>query len=401
MQHQNKTVVLGVTGGIAAYKAADLTSRLVKLGISVYVIMTQNATQFIAPLVFETLSSHPVVVDMFAREAPWEVEHISLAKRADVFLIAPATANVIAKMAHGIADDMLTSTVLATQAPVLVAPAMNTNMYNNPATQDNIALLQARGMHFVGPGYGKLAEGTYGIGRLIENETIVDEVERLLYASKDLSGKKVMVTAGPTREEIDPVRYISNHASGKMGYELAKAAKLRGADVLLITGPSNERAMHGIDVVNVVSTHDLYEACTHFFPNMDIAIMAAAPADFTPEHVATQKIKKVPGQNGVTLDFVNTQDVAATLGHMKTQGQMLTIFAAETQNLIENAKRKLFAKHADMVVLNDVSIPGSGFNSNQNTVTVVTAKGEKPYDIMDKDALAHVLLNEIIAHYRR
>ena len=392
MSLEGKNVVLGVTGGIAAYKACELTSRLRKAGAQVYVIMTKNATEFVGPLTFETLSSHPAVTDTFARPDTWEVEHIALAKRADVFVIAPATANILAKMAHGIADDMLSTTVLATRAPVLAAPAMNTGMWENIATRENVALLKKRGVRFVGPEGGFLACGDSGVGRMSEPKEIFDEIESILNPKRDMEGLRVLVTAGPTQEKIDPVRYISNRSSGKMGYAIAEAAAERGAKVTLVTGPTRLEIPRGVTGVPITSTQDLFDEMTARCQEADIVIQAAAPADFTPAQVAEQKIKK-HGDGDMTLLLRQTPDVAAQVGRLKHEGQVLVGFAAETNDVLENAQGKLKKKNLDMIVANDVTSPGAGFDVDTNIVTFVTAAGMETLPCLPKKQVAQELLD--------
>ena len=395
MTLEGKNVVLGVTGGIAAYKACELTSRLRKAGAQVYVIMTKNACQFVAPLTFETLSNHPVVTDTFARPDTWEVEHIALAKRADVFVIAPATANILAKMAHGIADDMLSTTVLATRAPVLVAPAMNTGMWENIVTRENVKTLQARGVQFIGPEGGFLACGDSGAGRMSEPKDIFDAIESILCPKRDLEGLSVLVTAGPTQEKIDPVRYISNRSSGKMGYAIAEAAAKRGAKVTLVSGPVKLETPQGVGRVDILSTQDLYDQMTARCPQMDVVIQAAAPADFTPAVVADQKIKK-HGDGDLTLTLRQTPDVAAQVGRLKKPDQVLVGFAAETNDVLENAEGKLRKKNLDMIVANDVTAPGAGFDVDTNIVTFVTAKGKETLPCLPKTQVAEELLDRVL-----
>ena len=392
---EGKTVVLGVTGGIAAYKACELTSRLRKAGAQVYVIMTKNACQFVAPLTFETLSNHPVVTDTFARPSTWEVEHIALAKRADVFVIAPATANILAKMAHGIADDMLSTTVLATRAPILAAPAMNTGMWENAATQENVKLLSARGVRFVGPEGGFLACGDTGAGRMSEPAQIFDAIAETLAPWQDMRGLRVVVTAGPTVEKIDPVRYISNRSSGKMGYAIAEAAARRGADVTLVSGPTRLEIPQGAKAVSIQSTQDLLEAMTACCPDADVVIQAAAPADFTPAAVADQKIKK-QGDGDLVLTLHQTPDVAAYVGKMKHAGQTLVGFAAETNDVLQNAEGKLAKKNLDMIVANDVTAPGAGFDVDTNIVTFVTRNGQETLPCLPKKLVADELLDRVM-----
>lgn len=389
-----KTVILGVTGGIAAYKAAEITSRLTKLGAQVYVIMTAHARAFVEPLTFETLSNHPVACDLFARPETWEVEHIALAKRADAFLIAPATANVLGKMACGIADDMLTTTVMATRAPVLVAPAMNTGMWENAAVRRNLATLAERGVEIIGPESGRLACGDEGAGRLAQAEAIVERICARLCVKQDFAGKRVLITAGPTREPLDPVRYISNRSSGKTGYTLAEAALARGAEVTLLTGPVSLLPPAGANVRRFATTLELYDLMKALAPEQDVLIQAAAPGDFRAERIAPGKLKK-QDDDPLTLRLVQNPDVAAAVGEDKKPSQVVVIFAAETEHLTKNAREKLLRKHADLVVANDVTAPGAGFDVDTNIVTLVTHHGEVTLPKMTKGALAHRILDEI------
>ena len=395
MTLEGKNVVLGVTGGIAAYKACELTSRLRKAGAQVYVIMTENACNFVAPLTFETLSNHPAVTDTFARPDTWEVEHIALAKRADVFVIAPATANILAKMAHGIADDMLSTTVLATHAPIIVAPAMNTGMWDSIATRENVKTLESRGVRFVGPEGGFLACGDTGAGRMSEPKEIFNAIADILCPRRDLEGLRVLVTAGPTQEKIDPVRYISNRSSGKMGYAIAEAAAQRGAKVTLVTGPVKLSPPRDVETVSILSTQDLYDVMTVRCPDMDIVIQAAAPADFTPAHAAEQKIKK-QGDGDLVITLKQTPDVAAQVGKLKKPGQTLVGFAAETNDVLENAQGKLKKKNLDMIVANDVTAAGAGFDVDTNIVTFVTSKGKETLPCLPKRQVADELLDRVI-----
>ena len=389
-----KCVVLGVTGSIAAYKACDVVSRLRKQNVDVHVILTRAGAEIITPLALETMSANPVVVDMFHRETPWEVEHIALAKRADVFLVAPATANFLGKAAHGIADDMLTTTILATHAPVLVAPAMNVNMYENPAVQENIAALKTRGWHFIEPDAGILACGDVGKGRLAEPEAIVSAVMALLFPRRDLAGKHVLVSAGPTQEKIDPVRYITNRSSGKMGYAVAEAAAARGACVTLVSGPVSLPVPEGVERVSVVSSADMFEAVHAAFGACDVLVMAAAPADFTPATAAEQKIKK-NGREGITLELSATRDILKSIGERK-ENQRVMGFAAETEHLAENAAKKLSAKNLDMIAANDVTAAGAGFAVDTNAVTLYKRDGSAEHSgIMTKRALADWLLDRL------
>ena len=385
-------VVLGVTGGIAAYKSAEIASQLKKQGHDVYVIMTKHATEFIAPLTFETLTNHPVVVDMFTRETPWEVEHIALAKRADVFLVAPASANFLGKYANGIADDMLTTTVLATKAPVVLAPAMNTNMWSNAIVQKNVEALKSFGVSMVGPGSGYLACGDLGQGRMSEPEEIVEAVHDAL-AQKDLNGKRILVTAGPTRETVDPVRYITNHSSGKMGFAIARAAKRRGAAVTLIHGPVALPLPYGVEECAVISTQDMLEAVQDRFLDCDLLIMAAAPADFTMQEQSNRKIKKVDGQPMV-WQLKQTQDILGALSS-KRNGQVVVGFAAETNDVQSYAMDKLQRKRLNMIVANDVTQKGAGFGADTNIVTVVHEDGRIcPHDIAPKEEIADFILDQ-------
>lgn len=391
-----KTIVFGVTGGIAAYKSCEAVSRLKKLGATVCVIMTKNATEFVAPMTFETLSNQPCVVDTFARPERWEVEHVSLAKRADLFVIAPATANIMAKLAHGIADDMLSTTCLATRAPMLIAPAMNTGMWENAATQENLKILQARGMHFVGPEGGYLACGDVGAGRMSEPAQIVERCVQLLTAARDMQGLRVLVTAGPTCENIDPVRFITNRSSGKMGYALAEAALRRGAQVTLVTGPVSLTPPQGAQVEPVRTTEDLLQRMLALAPEQDIVIQAAAPADYRAQQIAPQKLKK-QGDGALTLTFVPTPDVAKAVGEGKHDGQILVGFAAETETAVENARKKLDSKHLDMIVANDVTQPGAGFDVDTNIATIITHQQAESLPIMTKKALADEILTRALA----
>ena len=382
-----KHVVLGVTGGIAAYKACEVVSRLRKLHAEVDVIMTENATKLVQPLTFETLSYRPVCVDTFSRTESWDVKHISLAQKADVMVVAPATANLIAKLAHGIADDMLSTTLLATKAPILLAPAMNTGMWTAQATQDNLKLLLSRGVKTVGPGSGFLACGDSGDGRMSEPEEIVEAIKAILCPVKDMEGLKVLVTAGPTVERIDPVRYLTNDSSGKMGYALAQAAQERGAEVTLLSGPVHIPAPAGVHVVPVTSTLSLYESMMERCQQQDIIVQAAAPADYRVEHTASQKIKKQDGQ-ALVLKLVENPDIAKAVGQRKLDGQILVGFAAETQNVLANAQKKLASKNLDLIVANDVTAAGAGFGVDTNIVTLVTADGVTALPKMSKHDVA-------------
>lgn len=395
MKLTGKEVVLGVTGGIAAYKTAEVVSRLRKLGANVHVIMTENATRFITPLTMETMSANPVVTDTFDRPATWEVEHIALAKRAQVFVIAPATANIMAKMACGIADDMLSTTVLATKAPILLAPAMNVGMWKAEVTQHNAETLKARGVRFVGPDAGFQACGDVGSGRMSEPVDIVAAIEDILCPRQDLQGLRVMVTAGGTRERLDPVRYLGNDSSGKMGFAIAAAAKARGAEVTLICGHTTATPPENIPLVHVESTCDLFDAVTSRAREMDVIIQAAAPADYRFANPSQQKMKKEAGKP-LVLELVENPDIAAAVGQAKQPGQVLIGFAAETENLLENARRKLDKKNLDMIVANDVTRPGAGFNVDTNIATLITRSGVVECPLQSKAALAETILDQVI-----
>ena len=387
-------IVMGVTGGIAAYKACEVVSRLKRLGYEVDVIMTENATRLVAPLTFETLSKRPVCVDTFTRTESWDVKHISLAQKADLFLVAPATANLMAKLACGIADDMLTTTLLATKAPILLAPAMNTGMWTADATQANLRTLQARGVHIVGPESGFLACGDTGAGRMSEPVQIVEAAEKLLHPRRDLEGLRVLVTAGPTLERIDPVRYLTNDSSGKMGYAIAAAAQARGASVTLVSGPVHLAAPTGVTLIPVISTQDLYDAMMAHCSSQDIIIQAAAPADYRPAVTAPEKLKKQDGQP-FTLTLVENPDVAKAVGEQKKPGQILVGFAAETEHLLENAQKKLGKKHLDMIVANDVTQAGAGFGVDTNIVTLITHDGASELPMLPKSEVAARILDKV------
>lgn len=390
-----KHVVLGVTGGIAAYKACEVVSRLRKLHAEVDVIMTENATKLVAPLTFETLSCRPVCVDTFTRTESWDVKHISLAQKADVMLVAPATANLMAKLAHGIADDMLSTTLLATKALVLLAPAMNTGMWTNAATQHNLQTLLARGVQTVGPASGHLACGDTGAGRMSEPCEIVEAVCKLLCPVQDMQGMRVLVTAGPTVERIDPVRYLTNDSSGKMGYAIAEAAQKRGAQVTLLSGPVHIPAPQGVRVVPVTSTMSLYEAMLAECDAQDAIVQAAAPADYRVAEVAPQKIKKQSGEN-LVLELIENPDIAKAVGERKRAGQVLVGFAAETQNVLKNAQGKLEKKHLDLIVANDVTAEGAGFGVDTNIVTLITKDGEQPLPKMTKREVADRIWDKVL-----
>lgn len=388
-----KTVILGVTGSIAAYKIANLTSMLVKLHADVYVLMTQNATNFIHPITFETLTNHKTLVDTFDRNFNYNIEHVSLAKKADLVLVAPASANLIGKIANGIADDMLTTTVMACKCKKLIAPAMNTQMYENPIVQDNLKKLEHYGMTVIEPEVGLLACKDVGAGKLPSEQTLMDHILQELRFEKDLTGKRVVVTAGPTRESIDPVRFISNHSTGKMGYAIANVAKQRGADVTLITGPVSLTPPPFVNVVNVVSAADMFEAVKEVSAEVEIVIKAAAVADYTPAVVADEKIKKQEGESSIPL--TRTTDILKWLGENRKEGQFLCGFSMETENLIENSKVKLAKKNIDMIVANSLRVEGAGFGVDTNVVTIITKDHEEELPQMSKDAVAGKILDAI------
>lgn len=387
-----KCVVVGVTGGIAAYKTCEVVSRLKKLHADVRVIMTKNATEFVSPLTFQSLSHNPVSVDTFANIQTWEIEHIALAQRADVFVIAPATANIIGKLACGIADDMLSTTVMATHAPVLIAPAMNTAMLENAATQQNMRTLSERGMRFIAPGTGMLACGTSGAGRMSEPSQIVDEIVRTLRPREDFAGLSVVVTAGPTAEPLDPVRYITNRSSGKMGYAIAEAAHARGAHVTLISGPTAIQPPKGVDFVRIGTTQELYDAVLGH-ADADVVIQAAAPADYRAREISPTKIKRTG--DSLMIELVPNPDIAAALGARKHPGQTLVGFAAETNNVIENAQGKLKRKALDLIVANDVTRAGAGFDVDTNIVTLIDGDGMKELPMMTKREVADGILDRV------
>ena len=391
---KGKTVVLGVCGGIAAYKAVDVVSRLVKLGATVHVIMTAAAVQFVAPLTFREISGQPVYTTMWEEPKLWNVEHIALARRADLFVIAPATANMIAKIANGIADDFLSTTVMATPAPVLLAPAMNTEMFQSAATQANLKTLESRGFKIMTPASGMLACGTEGIGRLPEPEAIVERIVAHFESGKSMKGIRLLVTAGGTREAIDPVRYIGNRSSGKMGYAIAAAAAERGAEVTLVSGPVALPTPAGVKRVSVESALEMREAVLAAFSNVDVVIKAAAVADYRPEVVSEQKIKK--NSANLTVELTKNPDILAELGKIKT-GQFLVGFAAETQELVANATEKLRRKNLDMLVANDVTLPGAGFESETNIVKLLSKDGRvEELPQMSKQSLAGLLLDRVM-----
>jgi phosphopantothenoylcysteine decarboxylase/phosphopantothenate--cysteine ligase len=390
-----KNIVLGVSGGIAAYKAVDVVSRLKKLGANVYVIMTKNSTEFVTPLTFQSLSQNYVVSDMFEDPKTWDVEHIALAKRADLFLIAPASANVIGKMANGIADDMLTTTVMATEAPVFLAPAMNTKMYENPIVQHNIALLKTYGYHFIAPESGRLACGDVGAGKLATPEDIVASVVAYFETDRPLLGKKVLVTAGPTQEPVDPVRYITNHSSGKMGFAIAAEAKKMGAEVILIAGPTHLPTPSGVKRIDIVTTEDMLLAVKSNLA-VDVIIKAAAPSDYRPEVYQNQKIKK--SSDALEMKLVKNPDILKSIKPL-IENQVLVGFAAETQEVEAYAQKKLQDKKLDFIIANDVTAEGAGFKKDTNIITIFEANGEKTsYDCMQKNEIAGIILEKVCVY---
>lgn len=398
MKREGKTVLLGVTGGIAAYKTAYVASGLKQKGYNVHVVMTENATKFVSPLTFETLTANRCVSDMWDRNFEYDVKHISLAKAADVVLIAPATANTIAKLAHGIADNMLTTTVLACTCPKIIAPAMNTAMFENPATQDNLNILRDYGYEVLEPTEGLLACGDEGKGKLPEPDALIACVEQAISHEKDMTGLKLLVTAGPTEESVDPVRFITNHSSGKMGYAIARMAARRGAEVTLVSGRTALPREPFVETVDVLSAQDMFDAVTSRAADMDIIIKAAAVADFTPANPADEKIKKGDLANPDTsLKLKATQDILAWLGQNRRDGQFLCGFAMETENLLENATAKLTKKNVDMICANSLRTEGAGFAGDTNIITLITKNGTKELPIMSKEDAADIILDEIMS----
>lgn len=391
---KNKCIVVGVTAGIAAYKICQLVSSLKKQGNEVHVIMTKEAEKFVTPLTFQTLSSQKVITDMFTVDYTPDVHHISLAKKADLFVVAPATANIIAKIAHGVADDMLTTTFLASTCPKMIVPAMNTNMLNNPITQDNIATCQKYGMHIMCSGAGYLACGDVGAGRLPEPEEIEDAIASLVETDRYLQGRHVVITAGATQEEIDPVRYITNHSTGKMGYALAKEARNAGAKVTLISGKTNLPQPYGVDVVNVISAADMRECVVNNFEKADVVIMSAAVADYTPIEKADHKIKKAEGDLSIALK--RTQDILLTIGKKKRENQVVIGFAMETENLLENAAKKLQEKNANYIIANSIREPGAGFGVDTNIVKIISPTSVEDLGLLSKDDTAKEILRHCL-----
>ena len=392
---QGKTVLLGVTGSIAAYKIAYLASALKKLHAQVHVLMTENATNFINPITFESLTGNKCLVDTFDRNFQFQVEHVSIAKQADVVMIAPASANVIGKLAHGIADDMLTTTIMACKCKKIVSPAMNTNMYENPIVQDNLAILQHYGYEVIEPASGYLACGDTGAGKMPEPEMLLDYILREIAKEKDLLGRKVLVTAGPTQEAIDPVRYITNHSSGKMGYALAKAAMLRGADVTLVSGPCAIEPPPFVKLVPVVTAKEMFDAVTSVSFEQDIIIKAAAVADYRPANVYEDKVKKHEEQMSIKLE--KTDDILGYLGEHRLPGQFLCGFSMETQNMLGNSRAKLGKKHLDMVAANNLKVAGAGFQGDTNVLTLITQDEDVSLQLMSKEDAANVILDKILS----
>ncbi len=391
---KGKTVVLGVTGSIAAYKAAGIASTLVKNGCDVNVIMTKNAVNFINPITFEELTKNKCLTDTFDRNFEYNIAHISLAVKADVFIVAPASANVIGKIANGIADDMLTTTIMAAKCPKIISPAMNTNMYENPIVQDNIRKLKSFGYTVIPPAEGRLACGAIGKGKFPDENIILDYLEAALADKQDLKGKKLLVTAGPTQESIDPVRYITNHSSGKMGFAIAKAAMLRGADVTLVSGPVNIAPVSFIKTVHVVTARDMFETVTSLAKENDVIIKSAAVADFTPAKVSDNKIKKSSCNTSIELE--KTLDILKHIGENKRKNQIICGFSMETENMIENSRQKLVNKNLDMIVCNNLKETGAGFKTDTNKVTIITKKSTEPLELMSKSEVADKILDRIV-----
>lgn len=391
---KGKTVLLGVTGGIAAYKAAALASTLVKQHAAVEVVMTENATQFVTPLTFEQLTGRRTMVNTFDRNFSHQVEHIALAERTDLVIVAPATANVCAKLAHGLADDMLTTTILACRCPKLIAPAMNTNMYENPVTQDNLALLRHYGWEVIEPASGRLACGAVGKGKLPEPEEILQYILRQLAFPHDLVGKKVLVTAGPTQEAIDPVRYLTNHSTGKMGYAIARMAMLRGADVTLVSGPTAITPPPFVTVIPVISAQDMFDAVTANAPKSDFIFKAAAVADYTPANYSDNKVKKSEGDMSIPLK--RTRDILKYLGENRVPGQVICGFSMETQNMVENSREKLVKKNVDMICANNLKQSGAGFGVDTNVITIITRNETAELPLQSKESAANAILDAAV-----
>lgn len=392
---EKKTVVLGVTGGIAAYKTASLASMLVKKGYDVQVLMTQNATNFINPIVFETLTKHKCLIDTFDRNFEYSVEHVAISKKADVVMIAPATANVIGKLAHGIADDMLTTTVMACRTcPKIIAPAMNTEMYLNPVVQDNLKILEKYGYEIIKPAEGYLACGDVGAGKMPEPEVLYEYIYKEIAWPKDMTGKRVLITAGPTREAIDPVRYITNHSSGKMGYAMARVCAARGADVTLVTGPTNITKPLFAKIIPVTTAKEMFEAVKEEAGHVDIVCKAAAVADYRPKHVSDEKVKKSDGS--MSLEMEKTDDILKYLGEHKKPGQFLCGFSMETQNMVENSRKKLEKKNLDMIAANNLKVEGAGFQGDTNVMTLITKDEEIQLPLLSKEETAARIFDKIL-----
>ena len=391
---KGKTVILGVTGSIAAYKAANLASMLKKQHADVQVIMTQNATQFMNPITFESLTGNKCLVDTFDRNFQFQVEHVALAKRADLAIVAPATANIMAKLAHGLADDMLTTTLLACRCPKLIAPAMNTRMYENPVTQDNMDILRKYGFRIIEPAVGHLACGDTGAGKLPQETLLLECILDEIAMEKDMKGLHVLITAGPTMEAIDPVRFISNHSTGKMGYALARVCRRRGAEVTLVSGKTNLEVPYGVTLVPVTSAQDMFEAVSSRAKEQDMIIKAAAVADYRPVTVAENKIKKSPGDKSIALE--RTTDILAWLGEHRREGQVLCGFAMETEHMVEHAKEKLTRKHVDMIAANNVKVAGAGFGTDTNVVTLITEDGVEELAKMSKEEVASRIVDALL-----
>ncbi len=394
---KGKTIILGVTGGIAAYKAAALCSALIKQHATVHVVMTKNATEFVAPLTFETLSQNPVSLDTFDHSRPYEVGHVSLADQADLLVIAPATANILAKAANGIADDMLSTTILACDCPKMAVPAMNTRMYENPVTQDNLAKLRNYGWEILEPATGRLACGVDGKGKMPEPEDILEAIIHKVSHKWDMLGKHIVVSAGATQEALDPVRYLTNHSTGKMGYAIASAAAARGARVTLVSGATNLKKPAFVETVDIISASDMYDAITAQAASADAIIMAAAVADYRPTNVADEKIKKTSKVDMSSIPLERTSDILGFLGENKKAGQILCGFSMETENLLENSRVKLAKKNLDLIAANSLRQEGAGFGTETNVLTIITKDKEIPLPLMSKRAAADALLDEILA----
>lgn len=396
---KGKTVVLGVSGSIAAYKAANIASMLKKLEADVFVVMTKNAENIINPITFDSLTGHKCVSDTFDRNHEFNIEHIALADRADVMCIAPASANIIGKLANGIADDMLSTTAMAMDCPIIVSPAMNTKMYNNPILQDNLKKLEGYGMTIIPPDDGRLACGAVGSGKMPSEQVIVDYILRAIAKEKDLEGKKILVTAGATREAIDPVRFVTNHSTGKMGYAIAKAAMLRGAEVTLVSAHADIEVPPFVNVINVVSAADMFETVADNYKKNDIIIKAAAVADYTPSATASEKIKKSDGV--MTLEFARTRDILKWLGENKNDGQVVCGFSMETQNVLENSTAKLKKKNVDMIAANSLREAGAGFGTDTNHLTLISKGGAIDIPMMSKEKAADILLDKLLEIYNQ